>query len=224
MEFLQKYDPNVKRVERFSYSARFAHWGHTVTFLLLLFTGMLLFMDSRWDFSAIFFGYRGAGLVHRIMAVGYTIIPIVCLIANFKGFVEWWKDVFGFGMNDIKFQMVFPFEFLGFKVHFPGQTKFNGGEKMNSVITTGSCVMIALSGYIMWFPQIFPAGLVRLAFPTHDIFVVMATMMVCMHGYLGSFHPGSGESLWGMIKGTVRADWAEHHHKAWYDSVTAEKE
>lgn len=221
---MTKYDPNVPRIERFSLSARVAHWGHTVTFLLLLFTGLVLFVDSRWDFlAAIFGGYRGAGLVHRIMAVFYTIIPIVCLIANPKGFVEWWKDVFSFGKNDIIFQMNFPLEFFGFQVKNPPQTQFNGGEKMNSVVTTGSCILLAISGYIMWFPQIFPAGLVRLAYPTHDIFMIIATTMVCMHGYLGSLHVGSGESFWGMWKGTVRADWAEHHHKAWYDKVMASK-
>ena len=32
-----------ERVLRFSASARFAHWGHTVTFLFLLFTGLALF-------------------------------------------------------------------------------------------------------------------------------------------------------------------------------------
>lgn len=88
---------------------------------------------------------------------------------------------------------------------------------MNSVVTTTSCILVAISGYIMWFPSIFPSTLVRLAYPTHDIFMIIATMMVCMHGYLGSLHPGSGESFWGMVKGTVKADWAEHHHKAWYD-------
>ncbi len=225
MELLTKYEPDVERIERFSFNARFAHWGHTVTFILLFLTGMVLFMDSRWGFlAAIFGGYRGAGLVHRVMAVGYTIIPIVCVIANWKGFVDWWKDVFNFGKNDIVFLMKFPFEFLGFKVEIPPQTKFNGGEKMNSVVTTGSCILVALSGYIMWFPQIFPTTLVRLAYPTHDIFMILATTMVCMHGFLGSLHPGSGESFWGMWKGTVKSEWAEHHHKAWYDKQTKDQE
>jgi len=40
-----------------------------------------------------------------------------------------------------------------------------------------------------------------------------------MHAYLGSFHPGSGESFWGMWKGTVREDWAKHHHAIWYEET-----
>ena len=118
--------------------------------------------------------------------------------------MDWWKDVFSFGLNDIKFLLTFPLEFMGFHVNIPPQTKFNGGEKMNSVVTTTSCILVAISGYIMWFPSIFPSTLVRLAYPTHDIFMIIATMMVCMHGYLGSLHPGSGESFWGMVKVPLR--------------------
>lgn len=222
MELLTKYEPDVERVERFSYSARFAHWGHTVTFLTCLFTGLLLFLDSRLIDGAPGL-YVAATWLHRIGAIGFTVIPIACLIANWQGFKEWWADVFSFGKNDIGFQMVFPLEFFGFKVNIPPQTKFNGGEKMNSVVTTGSCILIAISGYIMWFPGLFGPTLVNLAYPTHDIFVIIATTMVCMHGYLGSLHPGSGESFWGMWKGTVKAEWAEHHHKAWYEKMVAKK-
>lgn len=212
-----------ERVLRFSGSARFAHWGHTITFLVLLISGLALFSPSLGFLAAIFGGYVSAGVVHRIMAVFYTIIPLACLIANPKGFVEWWKDVFSFGADDIKFLMVFPLEFFGFPVKIPPQSKFNGGEKMNSVITTTSCVLLAISGYIMWFKESFPIGLVQWSYPIHDICMILATTMVCMHAYLGSFHPGSGESFWGMWKGTVRADWAAHHHAKWYEKVTGGK-
>lgn len=212
-----------ERVLRFSASARIAHWGHTVTFLVLLFTGLALFSPSLSFLAPVFGGYSTAGKIHRIMAVFYTAIPLVCLIANPKGFIEWWKDVFNFTKDDLKFVMIFPLEFFGFPVEIPPQSKFNGGEKMNSVVTTTSCVLLAISGYIMWFPQAFPVWLVRAAYPTHDICMILATTMVCMHAYLGSLHPGSRESLQGMLRGTVRADWAAHHHAKWYQKVTGGK-
>lgn len=210
-----------ERVLRFSASARFAHWGHTVTFLFLLFTGLALFSPGLGKTLApIFGGYVTAGVIHKVMAVGFTVIPLVCLAINPKGFVDWWKDVFSFGANDVKFLMKFPLEFFGFPVKIPPQSKFNGGEKMNSVITTTSCVLLALSGYVMWFKASFPLWLVQWCYPIHGICMILATCMVCMHAYLGSFHPGSGESFWGMWKGTVRADWAAHHHAKWYEKIT----
>lgn len=211
---------NKERVVRFSGSARFAHWGHTVTFLILLFTGLALISPGLGKtFAPIFGGYVKAGIIHRWVAVFFTIIPLVCLLANIKGFIGWWKDVLSFGKDDIKFIMKFPLEFFGIPVKMPPQSQFNGGEKMNSVVTTGSCVLLALSGYVMWFKAAFPVWMVQWSYPIHDICMILATTMVLMHGYLGSFHPGSGESFWGMWKGTVRSDWAAHHHAKWYQKV-----
>jgi formate dehydrogenase subunit gamma len=224
MQLIPEYRADVPRVERFNFLARFSHWGHTVTFLLCLFTGLVLFLDGVNWLAAIFGGYAGAGLVHRIAAVGMTIVIVIGGVFGFKGVIEWIKDLLRFGKNDIIFVMKFPLEFLGFPVKMPPQTRFNGGEKGNSMLTPTSVMLLVLSGYIMWFPTIFPGGLVRVAYWTHDIAMVLATFMVCMHGYLGSFHPGSGESFWGMWKGTVRSDWAQHHHAIWYEESYGDKD
>ena len=224
MRMLSEYRTDLPRVERFNKVSRYTHLGHTVTFLFCLFTGLTLFLNSKVDWlAAIFGGYSGAGLIHRISAVLLTLFLIYFVLFNFKGIINWVKDIFRFGENDIKFLILFPLEFLGFPVKIPPQTRFNGGEKMNSVVTPTMVILLVLSGYIMWFPRFFPDGLVRLAYPTHGIAMVLSTVMVCMHGYLGSFHPGSGESFWGMLKGTVRTDWAKHHHATWYEETYCKK-
>jgi formate dehydrogenase subunit gamma len=223
MQLIPEYKADVPRVERFNFLARFSHWGHTVTFLLCLFTGLVLFLNGVDWLAAIFGGYAGAGLVHRIAAVGMTIVLVIGAVFGYKGVIAWLKDLLRFGMNDIVFLMKFPLEFMGFKVKIPPQTRFNGGEKGNSIVTPTCVIFLVLSGYIMWFPAVFPAGLVRIAYPIHDICMVLATCMVCMHAYLGSFHPGSGESFWGMWKGTVREDWAKHHHAIWYKETYGDK-
>lgn len=218
MRLLVEYTEDVPRVERFNQSARITHWGHTITFLLCLFSGLVLYVDASWPWLAVILGgNNGAGLIHRIAAVGLTFFIFFFVLFDFKGIIRWIKDILRFGKNDIIFIMKFPLEFLGFEVNMPPQTRFNGGEKGNSIVTPTMVILLVLSGYIMWFPEFFPTALVRIAYPTHDIAMVIATCMVCMHAYLGSLHPGSGESFWGMWKGTVRKDWAEHHHKIWHD-------
>lgn len=223
MQLLTEYREDVKRVERFNFVSRLTHWGHTVTFLLCLFTGLVLFLDGVDWLAAIFGGYSGAGLIHRISAVFMTIFIVIFVIFNFRVLINWIKDILRFGKNDIIFLMKFPLEFLGFHVDIPPQTKFNGGEKGNSIVTSTMVILLVISGYIMWFPGVFPAWLVLIAYPTHDLAMIIATVMVCMHAYLGSFHPGSGESFWGMWKGTVREDWAKHHHATWYEETYGEK-
>jgi formate dehydrogenase subunit gamma len=224
MQWLTEYRADIPRVERFNIHSRVTHWGHTVTFLICLLTGLVLFLNGCDPLATIFGGYNGAGLVHRISAVGMTLFIVYFVLFNMRALAAWIMDLFRFGVNDIIFVCLFPLEFLGFKVKMPPQTKFNGGEKGNSIITPTMVLLLVLSGYIMWFPAIFPAWLVALCYPIHDLAMIFGTFMVCMHGYLGSFHPGSGESFWGMWKGTVREDWAEHHHKVWYEENYAEKE
>jgi len=219
MQLLPEYRDDVPRVERFTWLARFTHWGHTVTFLLCLFTGLILFLDSVDWLAFIFGGYYGAGWLHRISGLAMTAVIGFGFIFGFRGVLLWIVDLLRFGFNDLKFLVLFPLEFFGFKVNIPPQTRFNGGEKGNSMITPLMVFLLMISGYIMWFPSYFPAGLVRIAYPTHDLAMIFATVMVCMHAYLGSFHPGSGESFWGMWKGTVREDWAKHHHAIWYEET-----
>lgn len=223
MQFLTEYKEDVERVERFNFTARLTHWGHTVTFLLCLFSGLILFLGNCDWLAAIFGGYQAAGIVHRIAAIGLTIFLVIFVVFDFKGIINWIKDLLRFGKNDIQFIMKFPLEFLGFEVKIPPQTRFNGGEKGNSVVTPTCVILLVVSGYIMWFPSYFAPGLVRVCYPIHDISMILATCMVCMHGYLGSFHPGSGESFWGMWKGTVRKEWAQHHHPIWYEETYGEK-
>lgn len=224
MQLVPEYRADVSRVERFNFVSRLTHWGHTATFLLCLFTGLVLFFDGVDWLAAIFGGYIGAGIIHRIAAVTMTLLIAFFVVFNFRVLINWIKDILRFGLNDIKFLLVFPLEFLGFDVKIPPQTKFNGGEKGNSLVTPTMVMLLVLSGYIMWFPTIFPKWLVLAAYPTHDIAMVLSTVMVCMHGYLGSFHPGSGESFWGMWKGTVKEDWAKHHHAIWYEETYGNKD
>jgi len=221
MQWLTEYKEDVPRVERFNVHSRLTHWGHTVTYLLCLFTGLALYLNSVEWLAVPFGGFRGAGMVHRVSAVLMTLVIVYFVLVNFKVLIAWIMDILSFGKRDIGFLLKFPMEFLGFKVEIPPQTKFNGGEKGNSIVTPTCVLLLVASGYIMWFPAIFPVSWVRLAYPIHDLAMIFSAVMVCMHAYLGSFHPGSGESFWGMWKGTVREDWAEHHHKLWYDKVKA---
>ena len=116
MQLIPEYRADVKRVERFNFVARMTHWGHTVTFILCLLTGLVLFLNSSVNWLAIIFGgYNGAGLVHRIAAVTLTLFLVIFVIFDFKGIIDWIKDLLRFGKNDIIFVMKFPFEFLGFR-------------------------------------------------------------------------------------------------------------
>ena len=109
MQLLPEYREDIPRVERFNFVARLTHWSHTVTFLLCLFTGLVLFLDSVDWLAAIFGGYAGAGLVHRISAVIKTLSIIFFLVFDFKGIINCVKDIPRFWIKEIKILLFIPF-------------------------------------------------------------------------------------------------------------------
>lgn len=214
---------NEKRVLKFGGGPRFVHWTHTISWILLLLTGLVMYSNWFGWLAPIFGGVSGANLVHRIMAVVFIVIPLIALCLRPRSFVNWIKEAASWGKDEIEFMMKFPLDFLGFPVKMPPQGRMNAGQKFNSFLFPIMGLLIAITGIIMWFPENFPAWLVRLAYPTHDVAWIIGTAQLCFHAYLGSLHPSSGESFWAMFgDGKVRASWARHHHTKWYKDVYGE--
>ena len=67
MQWIPEYKDDVPRVERFNFLSRFTHWGHTVTFLLCLFTGLALFLNNV-DWLAAILAATMAQAWYRIAA------------------------------------------------------------------------------------------------------------------------------------------------------------
>jgi formate dehydrogenase subunit gamma len=184
-------------------------------------------MFSGWFswLTPIFGGANGANLMHRIFAVIFAAVPLFGLLYKPKSFLGWMKEAFSWGPDDIKFMMMFPFDLLGLKVNMPPQERINAGQKFNSLLFPIVGLFIGLSGVVMWFAESFPLWMVTLAYPIHDLCWILGTMQLMFHMYLGSLHPGSGESFWAMFgDGKVRASWAKHHHTKWYNETYGDDE
>jgi len=46
-------------------------------------------------------------------------------------------------------------------------------------------------------------------------------VLVAGHMYLALIHPATRPALRGITRGSVRRDWAEHHHAEWVAAVDA---
>lgn len=213
-------DRSEERILKCSGGARFVHWSHTICWFVMLFSGLVLFSGWFKWLAPVFGGADGADFIHKLFAVFFIAIPLIGLFMKPRSFVEWMKMAFRWGKDEFVFMLKFPLDFLGFKVSMPPQEKINAGQKINSILFPLLGFLIALSGAIMWFAGKFPVWLVQLAYIVHDCCWIIGTAQVCFHAYLGSLHPGSGESFWAMFgDGKVRASWAKHHHTKWYEEV-----
>jgi cytochrome b subunit of formate dehydrogenase len=58
----------------------------------------------------------------------------------------------------------------------------------------------------------------------HGLAAGIAAVLVAGHIYLALIHPATRPALRGITRGSVRRDWAEHHHADWVASIDARRE
>ncbi|MGI6120115.1 MAG: formate dehydrogenase subunit gamma [Desulfosporosinus sp.] len=211
---------------RFTGQERLAHWVHAVAFFILLFTGLSILGTFFAPVAGIFGGLAACRLIHRVVAViSVVVVLLLFFVGDTKGHWYWIKAVFTWGKADIQHIMTFPQEFFGGNTDgkFPPQDKYNGGEKINSLLTIFGSFFIAISGFIMWFAPHFPAGLVRWAYPVHDLAAFIMATAITGHMYLAIIHPKSNPALKGIITGYVKTSFAKHHYGKWYDRIKNEQ-
>lgn len=210
------------KVLRFNKAERIGHWVHTVSFLTLLFTGFTLFFMKLGNLVGVP-GIQTARAIHRFMAIPFAIgTPLVLLLGTPKSTFRWLKDVFTWDKDDVNFVMGFAKEFFGLHAELPPQGKFNAGEKINSMLTIFGSIILAVTGIIMWQDHLFPREFVQWMYPIHDLFALVMGAVIMGHAYLGLLHPGSKESINGMISGYVSEEFAKGHHEKWYNEQTGQ--
>lgn len=212
------------KVLRFTAGERFSHWVHAISFFVLLFTGLGVFSASFQPAMAMVGGIHVAQVIHRIAAfVFVVVVGLMFFVGNPRYHWRWLKFVFSFNKSDWQHILAFPKEFFGGHGSYPAQEKYNGGEKINSLITIFGTVFITLSGVIMWFSSSFPPALVRWAYPVHDLSMFLMTAAAIGHIYLGVLHPDSRAALSGMLNGYVSTKFAKAHHRDWYERLEKEQ-
>ena len=209
-----------EKVLRFTRNERISHWVHAASFFLLLITGLGILSLSFRPAMGIFGGIQAARLIHRGAAVVFVVVAAALFfIGDSKYHWEWLKSAFHLSKSDWKHIAAFPKEFFGGHADYPDQDKYNGGEKINSLLTIFGSIFLTLSGIIMWFSSYFPPALVRWAYPVHDLSMFVMTAAVFGHMYLGLLHPESRTAISGMLNGYVSSKFARAHHAAWYERV-----
>ncbi|MEA4926135.1 MAG: cytochrome b/b6 domain-containing protein, partial [Syntrophomonadaceae bacterium] len=179
------------KVFRFTAGERIFHWVHAVTFILLGLTGAAMVASFLHPISNIFGGMQASRDVHRWAAAILVISAVLSFSfgAGGRGLRYWAKSSFNFTRDDGAHAKNFLIEFLGGHKPFPPQGKFNGGEKLNSMLTITGMIFIAISGFIMWFAASLPQWMVQWAYPIHSGFALLIMAVFLAHFYLGVLHP-----------------------------------
>jgi len=210
------------KVEKYRKSIRVLHWVHTVAFVSLFLTGLVLFIPQL-GFLAQDSWTR---VIHRIAAVAFIIAPLIYITLDFKGAVRGIKEAFTWGSEDLGWLKAAPtYYFLGDERGMPPQGSMNTGQKLWWFIVIVFGVVFIITGLLLWFGKsAIPAELMLWTVFIHDVAFIVSGAMLFVHVYLGILHPMMTEAWSAMSSGKISTKYAKTHHGKWYAEISKSKE
>ena len=190
-------------VRRFSRTERAVHWVHASAFLVLLGSGLVLYLPSL----ATEIGRRPLVKdVHLFTALAWAIALLaVVALGDRRGLRATTRELDVFDADDRRW-------LLGRHVR---QGRFNAGQKLNAALTAAFAVLLAVSGVLLWLGERDTRFRLDSTIVRHDVVAYLSVALLAGHLYLAVIHPSTRHALRGMTVGTVREDWAREHHAKW---------
>jgi formate dehydrogenase subunit gamma len=190
-------------MRRFSRTERALHWAHATAFLVLLASGLVLYLPSL---SERISRRPLVKAVHLWTAVAWiAALTLVVLIGDRAGLRATLRELDRFDADDRRWLR---------RVRAP-QGRFNAGQKLNAAISAALAVLFAVSGFLLWYGERETRFRFASTLLVHDGLMYVFLMLLVGHLYLAIIHPSTRHALRGMTVGTVREDWARRHHPKW---------
>ncbi|MBO0764708.1 MAG: formate dehydrogenase subunit gamma [Hyphomicrobiaceae bacterium] len=211
------------RVPRYSGSARINHWIVAITFVLLLLSGLSLFVPALFPLSALFGGGRVVRWLHPMLGL---ILAVAFLGLFFRFF---WQNLPEF--TDLVWLRRIKHVLAAEDQYLPEIGKYNPGQKfvfwsqfvlVGTLFITGVGLWEQGLGYVRDWTGIYPTIEVkRLAAVIHAVAAVLAIAIWIIHVYAAIWVRGT---LSGMTRGSVTGGYGWRHHRKWLRREVAKGE
>jgi formate dehydrogenase subunit gamma len=194
----------TRYVKRFSRTERTLHWANAIGFLVLLATGLILYLPSL----AVLVGRRPLMKdIHFWSGVAWIpVLVAIVLLGDRRGIARLAREVDGFDRDDLRW----------LRRHAPApQGRFNAGQKLNTALTAAFTVLFLVSGLLLWLGERDTRFRFASTVVLHDGLMYVALVLLVGHLYLAVIHPATRHALRGITVGTVSEEWAARHHAKW---------
>ncbi len=171
------------RILRFGISSRVLHWSHAIIFIWLLVTGAWMFLTP-----ISLLGNPLIKVAHIYASLPFVLLPAIICIFDISA------------RNDVKELMFFT------------SGKYNWGQKANFMTAVLLFTGFSFSGFVVWM-KLFGKDFVELNFMAHDLFAVIALLLLSGHIIFTLYY---SESLRGMVYGAVDTEWAKERYPNWF--------
>jgi len=199
-----------RRLLRFTRTERALHWVHATAFLVLLATGLALYLPSLAELV----GRRPLlKNIHVYTAVGWAVAIVVVVVAgDRRALRRTLREIDVLDRDDRDW----------LRRRQAPQGRFNAGQKVNAAITAAFAILFAVSGTLLWLGERDTRFRFAQTILIHDWLTQISLLLFVGHLYLAVIHPSTRHALNGMTRGWVDAEWAERHHPKWSGDVPPE--
>ena len=210
---------NGRKIERFTYFERAAHWSNAIAFSVLAISGIVMAF-GKFFLLPLVGGTLFGWLTYALKTAHNFAGPLfaVSLIVVFVTFV---RDNFP-NAQDLKWLAKGGGLFGGDE---PASGRFNAGEKIifwGGVFVLGFFVVSSGLTLDKLIPGLaYSRGDMQIAHMIHAVSTVLMMAMFLGHIYLGTL--GMKDAYSAMKTGYVDEGWAKEHHALWYDDIRAGK-
>jgi formate dehydrogenase subunit gamma len=192
-------------VRRFSRTERTLHWVHASAFLVLLGSGLVLYVPRLSELV----GRRPLVKdIHFDTGLAWMLaIALIVALGDRRGLRQTLRELDAFDRDDRLWLRRIP----------RPQGRFNAGQKLNAALTGSFALLFAVSGLLLWYGERDNRFRFASTILLHDGLMYVSAVILLGHLYLALIYPSTRHALRGMATGSVRRDWAWEHHRKWLE-------
>ena len=192
-----------RRLRRFTRTERAVHWVHATAFLVLLATGLALYLPSLSELL----GRRPLlKSIHVYTAVAWIVaLVFVIAVGDRRSLRATLREIDLFDRDDRDWLL---------RRHAP-QGRLNAGQKLNAILTAVFAVLFVVTGVLLWYGERDTRFRFAQTILIHDWLTYVSFFLFMGHLYLSVIHPKTRHALTGITRGWVYEDWAREHHAKW---------
>jgi len=196
-----------RRLPRFTRTERAVHWVHATAFLILLGSGLCLYLPSLAELVS---RRPLVKTIHIYTAVGWAVaLALVALVGDRRSLLRTAREIDRFDADDRAW----------LRRRNAPQGRLNAGQKLNAIVTAAFAVLFAVTGFFLWYGERDTRFRLPNALLVHDWLMYVAFVLFVGHLFLAVVYPRTRHALNGITRGWVNEEWAREHHPKWVDEL-----
>ena len=199
--------PERRRLARFGRTERAVHWVHATAFLILLATGLCLYLPSLSELVSRRPLLKG---IHIWTAVGWAVaLALIFLFGDRGALRRTAREIDRFDADDRAW----------LRRRGAPQGRLNAGQKLNAIVTAAFALLFAFTGFFLWYGERNTRFREPNALLVHDWLMYVSFFLFMGHLYLSLIYPKTRHALSGITRGWVDEEWALKHHRKWAEKA-----